>query len=350
MGSSNGDAKIERLLNLVLALLATRRPLPKETLRRQVRQYEQFSDELFDRMFERDKDELRELGIPLLTQPVDPFFDDEVGYRIDRRAYALPPIRFSAGEVEALRLAARIWSSSSLAPTAASAIRKLSAAGAESGESALLTGVADGVVDEVDQFMVSTSVPSFEVLRRAVMSRRAVKFEYRRSGGEVSSRQVQPWRLQAWHGRWYVTGFDVVRGAERLFRLDRIVSEVKPVGRAGAYEIPAGHDPMRMIRRSVDPGAGGRAELLVARRAGAALRLRAAEQVGGDAAEHVSVVDFSMPGFDSLVVDFDDLDRMAGELASYGPDVVVVAPQELRVRVVGLLKGVVAAGFEEGQR
>ena len=55
------------------------------------------SDEAFDRMFERDKDELRDLGIPLETEPVDAYFDDELGYRIDGREYALPEISFEPG-------------------------------------------------------------------------------------------------------------------------------------------------------------------------------------------------------------------------------------------------------------
>ena len=89
-------AKTERLLNLVLALLSTRRPLTKGQIRAAVPQYEQSDDAAFDRMFERDKDELRDLGIPIVTEHIDTFFQDEPGYRIDRREYALPPIEFTA--------------------------------------------------------------------------------------------------------------------------------------------------------------------------------------------------------------------------------------------------------------
>ena len=77
-------AKTERLLNLVICLLYTRRPLSKAKIRDAVPQYGlTASTEAFDRMFERDKDELRDLGIPLVTEPVDAYFDDEPGYRID---------------------------------------------------------------------------------------------------------------------------------------------------------------------------------------------------------------------------------------------------------------------------
>lgn len=338
MGTSPVDAKTERLLNLVLALLATRRPLSKETLRRQVLQYEQIDDELFDRMFERDKEELRSLGIPLLVQQVDPLFDDELGYRIDRRAYALPPIEFTAAEVEAVRLASRTWARSSMAPKAASAIRKLAAAGVE-------TDVPPGGADAGDQagtpssVGVSTDVAAFEPLKSAVLDRRAVTFDYRNARGDAGTRHVQPWRLQAWHGRWYVTGFDTDRGEPRIFRLGRISSPVKAQGKAGAYAIPDDHDAMAMVRRQMDPGAGGEATVYVARRAGVELRRRG--RVVPDVV--------GPPGFDVLAIEFGSTEQMAGELARYGPDVVVVAPDALRTRVVGLLRGVVAQ-FEEARR
>ena len=80
------SAKTERLLNLVICLLYTRRALPKSKIREAVPQYgAALSEDAFNRMFERDKDELRELGIPLVTEDIDPLFDNEEGYRIDRR-------------------------------------------------------------------------------------------------------------------------------------------------------------------------------------------------------------------------------------------------------------------------
>jgi hypothetical protein len=121
-------AKTERLLNLVLCLLYTRRALPKSKIREIVPQYgSAASDEAFDRMFERDKDELRELGIPLVTEDIGGVWDDELGYRIDQRDYALPDIEFEADELAVLGLASRTWAHASLAGPAASALRKLKA-------------------------------------------------------------------------------------------------------------------------------------------------------------------------------------------------------------------------------
>ena len=92
------EAKTERLLNLVIALLYTRKPLTKDAIRQAVRPYtEAPNDEAFDRMFERDKEDLRAMGIPLVTEDIG-VFEDEQGYRIDRRDYALPPVELTADE------------------------------------------------------------------------------------------------------------------------------------------------------------------------------------------------------------------------------------------------------------
>src|SRR4029078_8545597 len=101
--------KTERLLNLVICLLSTGRPLTKSQIRQAVPQYaDKHSTEAFERMFERDKDELRELGIPLVTANEDALFEDEIGYRVDREAYALPQVSFGPGELAALRLVSRV--------------------------------------------------------------------------------------------------------------------------------------------------------------------------------------------------------------------------------------------------
>ena len=232
------QVKTERLLNLVIALLATRMPLSKARIRAAVPQYHgTASDEAFDRMFERDKDELRELGIPLVTAVIDPVFDDELGYRIDKREYALPEIAFEPDEVTALSLAARTWTRASLAGSAASALRKLRAAGVVMDERSLV-GIEP---------VVRTTEEAFEPLRRAVRDRQVVTFGYRKPEGESATRHLQPWGLAQWHGRWYLTGHDLDRGSPRVFRVSRVDGSVRTVGPVGAYEIPADHDPRSMV-------------------------------------------------------------------------------------------------------
>src|SRR4051812_31885725 len=131
--------RTERLLNLVICLLATRRWLTKEQIRAAVPQYAGCeTPEAFDRMFERDKEDLRELGVPIVTGTDSAWFDDEVGYRIDREAYALPPVEFDAEELTVLGLASRVWQQASLAGPAARALVKLTALGVEPDEAGLV--------------------------------------------------------------------------------------------------------------------------------------------------------------------------------------------------------------------
>ena len=201
----NASTKTERLLNLVICLLYTRQPLSKAKIRDAVPQYgTTASDEAFDRMFERDKDELREMGIPLVTEPGDVLFDDEPGYRIDRREYALPEISFAADELAVLGLASRAWAQASLAGPAAQALRKLEAAGRG----------ARRLVADRDRAQGPDRGARLRGVKNAVLARTPVAFTYRTAGsGEVATRHVQPWGIASWHGRWYLTGFDTDREA-----------------------------------------------------------------------------------------------------------------------------------------
>src|ERR1700739_4904451 len=118
--------KTERLLSLVVCLLSARRYLSASQIREAVPGYPDSFD-AFKRMFERDKDELRELGIPLETGMNGP--DEEVGYRISRQAYELPEIRLEPDEAAVLGLAARVWRRAELAGAAAGGLLKLRGAG-----------------------------------------------------------------------------------------------------------------------------------------------------------------------------------------------------------------------------
>jgi len=315
----NSADKTERLLNLVICLLYTRKPLSKAKIRDAVPQYgTSVSAEAFDRMFERDKDELRDLGIPLVTEPYDALFDDEPGYRIDRREYALPEITFAADELAVLGLASRAWTQATLAGPAAQALRKLEAAGVERDDSSLI-----GIVPRV-----RTAEPAFEAVKNAVLQRTAVHFTYRTgTTGEVATRYVQPWAIASWHGHWYLTGLDTGRSAPRVFRLGRIEGEVALEGAPGAYEVPPDHHPVAMIRTVFVDREPQTATLEV--RAGAGHSLR--RQAGS-----VTVVDDT---WSRVAVVFTDTEAFAAEICSFGPDVVVKGPDELRHCVVRRLTG-----------
>src|ERR1700724_4540599 len=125
-----GISKIERLMNLVIALLSTRTYIPAERIRRVVAGYADCpTDEAFSRMFERDKNELRDLGIPLETGRVSRL-DATEGYRIKRDAYALPDIELSADEAAAVAVAVQLWESPALITATQGALLRVRAAGA----------------------------------------------------------------------------------------------------------------------------------------------------------------------------------------------------------------------------
>jgi proteasome accessory factor B len=315
----NAADKTERLLNLVICLLYTRRPLSKAKIRDAVPQYAKgASDEAFDRMFERDKDELRELGIPLVTEPYDLLFDDEPGYRIDRREYALPEISFAADELAVLGLASRAWTQATLAGPAAQALRKLEAAGVERDDSSLI-----GIVPRV-----RTAEPAFDSVKNAVLQHTPVAFTYRKAGpGQVATRHVQPWAIASWHGHWYLTGFDTDREAPRVFRLGRIEGEVAIEGKAGSYEVPVDHQPKAMISNAAVDSAPQPAALQVRVGAGHSLRRQARD---------VEAVD---DGWSLITVDFAETEAFAEEICSFGPDVLVRDPVELRDAVIRRLTG-----------
>lgn len=316
-------AKTERLMNLTMCLLATRRALPKARIRRMVEGYHDQSDEAFDRMFERDKGELRELGIPLVTEELDGLFEDEPGYRIDRRDYALPPIELTADERAVVGLATRMWSHAAMAPSAAAAWRKLAA------ESTDDDGGADPFVGIEPS--LGGSEPAFAALQEAATQGRSVRFSYAGSGASsATERHVDPWALTSWHGRWYLTGHDHDRQAPRVFRLSRIVAEVRDAG-AVTVPRPEGYDAREAVIGFAGPEREtGTASVRVRAGAGHSLRRRAEAAAGGD-------------GWDELTLPFGSVESLADELASYGPDVVAVAPPELVSAVRDRLEGVLAS-------
>jgi proteasome accessory factor B len=321
-------AKSERLVNLVILLLVARNYTTKEQIRALMEPYRLSSDEAFDRMFERDKDDLRALGIPLETGFVDKFFEDEQGYRIKRDAFELPPIDFTADEVAVLGLAARVWRHAGLAAATSDALVKLKAAGLSFDREQL---------DQV-QPTLAAEEPAFEAMWQATVHRTPVEFDYSRAGQrDATTRHLQPWGVVTAQGRWYVAGLDTDRGEPRLFRLSRIASEVVPTGAPDSYTVPEGTD-LRALSESLAPRQPDRSAVVLAR-TGAANGLRRRAEV--DTSE-VTGPDGS-PGWDRLVVPYVSESDFAGELLGYADAVVVESPAELRSsvrdRLAGILEG-----------
>jgi proteasome accessory factor B len=318
--------RTERLLNLVICLLATRRWLTKEQIRLAVPQYADCdSAEAFDRMFERDKEDLRDLGIPVVTGTDQRWFDDETGYRIDRDTYALPPIELDAEELAVVGLASRVWQQASLAGPAAQALTKLTALGVDTDEGGL-TGLEP---------RVRTAEPAFEPLYAATRDRQPVSFTYRKTTGEAALREVEPWAVLSRSGRWYLIGRDRQRQAARVFRLSRIESNVRRLGRAGQYVVPDDLEPQSMLG-TVAPAEDDRIAVIRVRTGrGAGLRRRV---LAGD----VNTAPGPAGEWDELQVKVGDAGALAQELAGYGPDVVVLEPSDVREDVIRRLRAALA--------
>jgi proteasome accessory factor B len=316
--------KSERLLNLLITLLVARTYVSKERLRGVVEQYRDLGPEAFEKMFERDKEELRSLGIPVEVGYVDRAFEDEPGYRIERSAFELPEIDLDPQEAAVIGLAARVWQHAGLAAATSDALVKLKAAGVAVDREAL----------NVVRPQLAAEEPTFEAFWEATKRRTEVSFDYRTSAAaSAATRHLQPWGVVSFRGRWYVVGHDTDRGEPRLFRLSRVQGQVRVDGKPGAFEVPAGTD-IRALTASLAPAAPERSAS-VRVRPGAAHGLR----------RHARRVDVppGPDGWDRLEVDYGPTDQFADEILAYGADVVVEAPADLRASVVERLRGAVEA-------
>jgi proteasome accessory factor B len=215
--------KAERLINLIAMLLEANRPVTLERIRSSIPGYQQSTMASFKRMFERDKSDLREMGVPIHVEHVDAF-GEEVGYRSPKKEYYLPEIEFTQEEKVALLLVNRL-STGEVIPLSRethSALLKLSpdlGAGSRMGQPASPPwrfGAPSGSVEDLTD------------LWGAVAERRTVRFTYRSlGGGEERERSLDPYGLYFDQGAWYMVGYCHLREEIRSFRVSRIQSGVE---------------------------------------------------------------------------------------------------------------------------
>ncbi len=318
----------ERLLDLVIALVNTSGRMTKQQVRSSVAGYQDaVSDEAFERMFERDKDTLRELGVPVLTV-TDARHGDDVGYRIDPDAYALPAVQLTPAELGVLSLAVQVWQDATLRADTSRALTKLRAVGEGPSATDLLAGLAP---------RVRADGSAFGPLVEAVQERRLVRFTYRAaSSGEVRDRTVEPWRLLARRGGWVLVGRDRDRGAARSFRLGRIQGAVRAVGAPAAFAPPTDAE-LADAMAAWAPGPERVATLAVLPDRAAALRARAAAAGDVDVAS-IPGAPQVLAGRDLVHVRYRSTWELAEELVGYGAAVVVLDPPGVRDAVLDLLR------------
>lgn len=216
-------AKLERQLTLIAELLETERPLTSAQLRERIEGYPEDRDS-FKRAFERDKKDLREMGIPIQIDTVPGSQPPEDGYRIDSDEYAFPDPGLDGDEMAALQVAA---TAVRLEGTDADAgLRKLRGLAGFDDLNAPAVGDAGTVPT-----MVIASAPHLDTIWYAVAHRRELRFRYR-----DRDRVVDPARLGHQRGHWYLRAFDRGVEAPRSFRVDRIVGEIS-TGEPGSAEV-----------------------------------------------------------------------------------------------------------------
>ena len=301
--------KTERLVNLTIALLEARRPITFAELRERTGYYGQDDTESARRMFERDKDDLRKLGVPVTTQEVA--FGDEIGYRVPRREYELPDIALDADEVASLAIALRV----SAGNGSALALAKLAAR------------APDPTEIPVPSTRVTLSPEPVDAVAAAVLDRAVLHFTYRTASGAVGPRTVDPYAVVRRRAAWYLVARDHDRDALRAFRLDRITDHPRAVSDAGAFAPPETLDVAAAV-------SGPEAETVEARVAVAPPARWHVELRGG-----VPTGD-EIRGWPVLRIEAVDPARDRSWLLGLGADVVVLEPPELRDAVRATLEAV----------
>ena len=306
--------KSERLVNLVIALLATKRYLTKSEIFRTIEGYEG-SSESMERMFERDKDELRALGIEIDVSALDPLFEDEIGYRIRFEDYVMDHSGFTANEIAYMSLAAQVWKEEALSEIAQHAMRKLA-------------GLASPIdISEIPAIApVLINAPKFlnEIID-CISKRRTIEFVYLDSEMKTQSRQVNVYSYFSYKGNWYFSGLDVRKMEIRTFKCDRIVGDVSVSKGSKMYEIPEEYIPST---ESEENAYELTAQLLVRKGRGSQLRNRASKIVTAE-------------DFDAVDVPYSSENELLSLVLWHLDDVQVLAPSALRDSVIKSLKNVV---------
>lgn len=306
--------KIERLINLTIALLATKRYLTKSEIFRSVEGYEG-SPETKERMFERDKDDLRSLGIEIEVGSYDPLFNDEAGYRIKQEKYQLDLGQITPTEISLLSLAAQAWQGASFDEAAQKALLKLNSMGVPS-DSLTLPGASNKLSD---------GGRDFPLIAKAIAEQQLLTFTYIDSQLFQNVRKVVPIGLSSRAGFWYLSGVDQEIQEIRTFRVDRIEGEIAASKGPRDFETPQNFDP-----KGVFEGGSSTSFASIDVRKGKGTSLRA-----------LATSTESLGEWDRLRVPIYNLHTLASMVLWHGNDVFVQQPQELREILIGQLDSLV---------
>jgi proteasome accessory factor B len=307
------DRKTERLINLTLALLATKRYLKKSEILTNVQGYEG-SQDAKERMFERDKDDLRSLGIEIEVGDLDVFFEDEPGYRIPQKSYELNVPDLTGRELALLSVASNFWNDSILAPNAQSGIRKLQSLGIPAS------------LDFEFRMKYRFENPSklLELISKAILQKSRISFAY--DSASLKTRHLEPYRIVFWNSYWYLIGMDIDRKAIRLFKLSRFQGSVEISKKKNEFNIPTDFDVSQHLPKE-DVEIIRTAVVEIRKDSGALFRRR-----GKQIAEGVE--------FDTYEIDYENERAFLREILWHGENIRLVEPQALKEQLLILIDGI----------
>lgn len=309
------DRKTERLINLTLALLATKRYLKKSEILANVQGYEG-TQEAKERMFERDKDDLRSLGIEIEVGDLDIFFEDEPGYRIPQKSYELDVPNLTSRELALLSIASSFWNDSILAPSAQSGIRKLRSLG------------IPATLDFEFRMKYRFDNPSqlLEEIAKAILQKTEISFAY--DSSSLKTRHLQPYRIVFWNSFWYLIGMDLDRKAIRLFKISRFLGGVEMSKKKNQFEIPQDFDVSEYLPKN-DISIIHNAKVEIKKDSAILLRERGKLISQGE-------------DFDTYEINFEYERIFLREIIWHGSNVRIIEPANLVEQLLDLVDGVLS--------
>lgn len=255
------------MLNVIMTI-GSRRRMDRAKLFAVIPDYaEAPNQEAAERMFERDKAAILELGLPLATER-DVLDENTVYYRIDTAASSAR-LDLTTEEYTVLLAASRAWDDAAAGGAARRVRAKLLSMGHDA-DPDLLRRTPRGAVE---------SLPVLSPLLEAVTSGKAVRFTYRSTSGDPAQRHVEPWVVGVHDGHWYLYGWDTDRGAPRMFRASRIESFPAVAGQA-RQERPEQIDLDDVFSRLTASDDRGRAKVRAVPYKALQLRDRAGAELG----------------------------------------------------------------------
>ena len=303
--------KTERLINLTLGLLSSKRFLTKNEIFKNIAGYSG-SPETMERMFERDKDELRSMGIEIEVGQLDPLFEDELGYLIKSSSIQIQPNEFTKDELLLMTMAANVWKESAFSDISKNALMKVSSIDSEIG----LNAVALSMIDDE-----GLNSDRFQRIIDAIQSKKYISFLYNNR-----SRVMAPFAFKSSGGFWYLIGQEQGQPI-KVFKIIRIQSEIVIEKSHSQFEIPADFKVDEFLKNSTS-NQTQTTKLLIRENRVNALRSRGTVQEDAN-------------GWDTLEMTFDDLEQMIREILWFGDDIMVLSPPELRSEVTSRLREII---------